>query len=199
MENYIPIIGTLLGTIIGFLLGWLKEYIQSKPKLKTELKTGDFYYYEEVIDEVGNICSYSTSVEEANRLFLLLRFDIFNIGKAGTGITDISIKLQTKKDHRYHYPKLTFPIENKELKNASFNLEANTVQTIEAELIIDKDKQENSYLFEVDDIILDPDNKNKLRITVIVKSIGKKQAILKIDPISILDARNHEKKIPTPS
>ncbi len=185
LDKILPIIGILLGTIIGFLLGWLKEYIQSKPKLKTELRTGRFYYYEEVVDEVGNICSRITSAEKANRLFLHLRFDIFNVGKAGTGITNVSIKLQTKKNHRYYHPKFTFPIENKEFEDISFNLEANRVQTIETKLFINKD-QENSFLFE--DITIDPDNNNKLRITVIVEGIGKKQVMLQVEPISILIA-----------
>lgn len=185
LDEILPIIGTLLGTIIGFILGWLKEYIQSKPKLKTELRTGCFYYYKEVVDEYGNICKNKTSAEKANGLFLYLRFDIINIGKAGTGITNISIKLQTKKAYRYYHPKFTFPIENKEFEDISFNLEANRVQTIEAELIIDKD-QENSFLFE--DITIDPDNNNKLRITVIVECTGKKQAMLQVEPISIFVA-----------
>jgi len=183
MESYITIISTLLGTIVGFFLSWLKEYIQGKPKLKTSLKKGKFYYYKELVDEWGNICKNMTSNEEANRMYLLLRFDVFNIGKSGTGITDISIRLKTNKGQIYHYPKLSFPLEHTELIDTSFNLEANTVQTIEAELDIVKD-QENSYLFENINIV--PDSKNKLMITVIVKGIGKQQAELHVEPISIL-------------
>ena len=81
MESYITIISTLLGAIVGFFLSWLKEYIQSKPKLKTELKKGKFYYYKEFCDGMGNIYKNITSYEEANRLYLLLRFDVINIIK----------------------------------------------------------------------------------------------------------------------
>ena len=115
-----------------------------------------------------------------------MKFDISNVGNVGTGITDISIELKSRGEQRYYRPIFRFPIENKELNETSFNLEANGVKTIETELRIVKD-EDNNYMFE--NINLDPDNKkNKLRIVVIVENIRGKQVRLHIEPISILTA-----------
>jgi hypothetical protein len=175
--------------ILSILSGLLKEFKElfwGRPKLKIKLKDGRFFYYKKVFDKYGNIHSHVTSADEANKLFLYLKFDISNVGNVGTGITDISIELKSRGEQRYYRPIFRFPIENKELNETSFNLEANGVKTIETELRIVKD-EDNNYMFE--NINLDPDNKkNKLRIVVIVENIRGKQVRLHIEPISILTA-----------
>ena len=55
------------------------------------------------------------------------------LAHVGTGITDISIELKSRGEQRYYRPIFRFPIENKELNETSFNLEANGVKTIETE------------------------------------------------------------------
>lgn len=175
----------LVGTVVGFLLGWVKEVIESRPRLRIELKNGSLCYFNKESDSNMNIIKEKASPEVADELELNLVFDIFNIGKSGTGVTDISIKVMANNEKLYFQPKIILPLENRELDNISFNLESNKVCTIKAVLVL-KNTHENSYIF--NNINLLPGYSNSLNIEVVVNTIRNKKLLLSVEPISIYTA-----------
>lgn len=175
----------LSGTIVGFLLGWIKEIIQSRPKLKISLKEGNLEYYKQEKNSFGQVIEEKTISEEANKFVLNLKFDIFNVGKIGDGITDISICISDNNEKLYFQPLLELPYENKKLENVSFNVEPNKVHTVQVDLVLEN-TEENSYIF--GNVNLEPDCRDSLKIIVIAESIKKKKIVYNVVPISILTA-----------
>lgn len=182
------VISALLGTIIGFLLSWIKEFFQNRPKIKVELKNGSLNYINIEANDYGDIVTSIVEPREANTISLKLKFDIFNVGKVSTGITDISIKLSVRKDKLHYQPKVTLPYDNKQLNEISFNLESNKVSTIFAELDIPKEEP-NIFIF--NDVALAPYDKDRLRIEVVVTALHKKRLSLVVEPVSILTAGDY--------
>ena len=180
----VPIISTLLGAIVGFLLSWFKDYLIFKPRLRAELKRGNLSYY--LNKEInGFLVREIESSSNADIIEMELFLDIFNLGKAGTGIKDILIGISVKKDIIYYTPKCRILYDNKTLEDVSFNVEGGKIQTIITELTLILD-EENKYLF--DSNLFDPDDKNRFKIIVVLKSIDGKEVKVKIDPLSILTA-----------
>lgn len=175
----------LMRTVVGFLLSWIKEFIQSRPRLKIELKTGKLNYIRQEENDMGDSIEKKVGPENANSFHLNLKFDIFNIGKIGTGITDISIKLSANYQKLYYHPHVSLPIDNKKLDNVSFNLESNRVYTVETFLLIDN-KAPSCFVFH--EVSLEPGKRNSLKIEVIVSALNKKKLSLVVEPISILTA-----------
>lgn len=120
--------------------------------------------------------------DEATKMELVLIFDIFNIGKTGTSVTDIMVCIIANNEESFFYPKVNLTFENKLLEDTLFTIESNKGYTIKTILEI-KNNDENGHLF--NNIIISPDENNSLDIEVIVKSIGEKNVILKVDPASI--------------
>jgi len=179
------VLSALLGTIVGFFLSWFKEYIQSRPKVKINLKSGKLNYLKKEANSYGDIIETIVVPEKANRFYLSLQFDIFNIGKVGTGITDISIKLSANKNSLYYQPNIILPIENKNMDNISFNLESNKVLTIETLLHVTNEGQ-SSFVFKETSLL--PEEEERLKIEVIIEDLNKEKLSLLVEPMSILTA-----------
>ncbi|SDL43787.1 hypothetical protein SAMN05216497_1357 [Clostridium cochlearium] len=175
----------LSGTIVGFLLGWIKEIIQSRPKLKISLKEGNLEYYKQEKNSFGQVIEEKTISEEANKFVLNLKFDIFNVGKIGDGITDILICISDNNEKLYFQPFLVLPYENKKLENVSFNVESNKVYTVQSDLVLEN-TEENYYVF--GNVNLKPYCKDSLKVTIIAKSIKNKEVVCPVEPISIFTA-----------
>ncbi len=172
----------LSGTVIGFLLGWLKEIIQARSKLEIALKDGSLAYYKQQQNSFGEVVKEKAVPEIATNFMLNLKFDVFNIGKLGTGVTDIFICIEDNSKKLYFQPQLKLPFENKKLENISFNIEPSKVYTLDASLFLEN-TQENSYIF--GNVNLEPDCNNSLKINIIVKSIKNKNVVCNVEPISI--------------
>ena len=175
----------LSGTVVGFLLGWFKEIIQARAKLKIALKEGGLAYYKHQQNSLGEIEEEKTIPKESYKFVLNLKFDVFNVGKIGSGITDISICISDNKEKLYFQPQLELPYENKKLENVSFNVEPNKVHTVQAVVVLEN-TEENSYIF--GDVNLEPDCKDSLKITIIAKCIKNKEIVCPVEPVSIITA-----------
>jgi len=175
----------IMGTIVGFLLGLVKEFIENRPRIKTEFRNGTLHYFKEEVSDYGDISINKVLPKAATNIELVLIFDIFNIGKAGTAITDITICIMVNNEKSYFYPKVFLAFEDKLLEDTSFTIESNRGYTIKTILDIKKN-DENYYMF--NDIDLLPNRSNSLDIEVIIKSIGDKNVNIKVDPISIYTA-----------
>ncbi len=176
------VLSVLLGTILGFFLSWIKEFMQSKPRVKLSLKEGKLKYIKRDSDGDGFFNQKIVGPENANAFYIYLKFDIFNIGKVGTGITDITIKLSANNKKVYYKPDIAIPFDNKKLENTSFNLDSNKVCTVETSLQIDNEDND-SFLFE--NICIDLQSRNRLKIEVIVTILNKKRIKLYVEPIAI--------------
>lgn len=185
MDKYIGIIGALLGTIIGFVLSLIKEYFQNKANIVLSLRNGKFNFYNRY-KENGIVIENVVDFDIANSIKVDLTFNIENIGRISTGISEIIVCFKNNKRQAFFEPNLILSFEQKDITDKAFNLNPNSIVTILAHTYINKDEN-TSFLF--DNVSLDLTVKNHLMIQIIVKTIKKDEITLNIEPISIKEFR----------
>ncbi len=170
------ILGGIIGTVIGFCLAWLKEIIQNRAKIILVMKGGKIKCFKSGENSIGETEDKRVNFDDAEKIDICLVIDIFNIGKIGTGIIDISLKIEIENNIRYYHPEMILLIDDKKISDTSFNVEANKVNTIKLGKILD--------LSEFNNLTLKEDSFEKFKIEIIAKTIHNKEIKIKADPIA---------------
>lgn len=180
VDILIPFV-SIIGVVIGFVLAVIKEYIQNKPKLKVRMSSnpGLLNYFH---NELG-VYTKTSNLEEAEILEIKLKLDVYNIGKAGSAIKDIGVILSSNGYKLFFKPN-TLLVDENETSNFSFNVGAGCIRTVHITLIIRKENENHSYLFD-EDISFNLDDKARFKIIPEFEDIYGRSYKQTVEPLSI--------------
>jgi hypothetical protein len=181
---------SIIGVIIGFLLSTLKDLIQNKPKIKMELKSGQFNYYREYTDDLGQIIIKPTYPQYANFYKVNLQVDIYNYGKGNSAIKSVAANNIANKKHIIGSD-VVMKIKSDRNVDYSFNLPATSIVTMNLEWNISKIEDETEELF-IDELILPPKEKKRIKFEIEVTNIKNKKYKLIVEPLSIYTAQEFD-------
>ncbi|KQL54496.1 hypothetical protein AN964_13970 [Heyndrickxia shackletonii] len=189
IKQFLPIIGVCLGFILSTLSNIIYGLVINRPKVKMELKTGNFNYLKIMRDNEGFSTIEIADYNEAEFIDIGLLVDIYNYGKSNTAIKDINIVIMSNKRIIRGFSPDLFINGNKNI-HYSFNLPSNNVITMDLKLKIDNDLEDEILQEDLfsNEVIYDPDDKNRIQIKIIATDIKGKETTINIEPLSIATA-----------